>query len=220
MSAFEGLKARWGGLAKREKIIMSATCALALIAGVDLGVIEPLGRSVVTGRKDLDAKKLELLELTKQRKALAAEVEAIKPVVTTQQETEKTLEKASSSGSIWAAPQAQAWLDAAVEDFGSGLVSASIAAEGEADPNLRGFFRHGLEIEASVTWSQAERFLKAQGAAPALVPSQLSLIPQEDGRLALRASLKAVSHQQYWKTGSLPAREGAFSDAANKGGKR
>ena len=200
MSAWsEAMKARWEALAKREKIIMGATIALALVAGIDLGIIEPLGRSVVTGRKDLDNRKVELDELVKQRKALQAEVEARKPVVTTQQETERALSKAALAGSIWGASQARAWREQVVRDYSPGLALASVAEQGDADPNLRGFFRHELALDARMTWSQAESFLLRQGQAAALSPIKLSLTAQEDGSLALRAQFSAVSHQQYWK---------------------
>lgn len=195
----DDLKARWGKLAKREKVIMVAAMSFLALAIGNFAIWDPMAKSLNSARAEVGSKKMQLAKVSAERAALSSEVDARRPAGKKESKGERQIAAAAERGIIWQAAQAESWLREMVAGFGPGLALAAVGAAGEADPSLKGFYQHGLELQATGSWSQVDAFLKSQSASSALSITKMSIIPKDGGMLDISAAIKALSPEEHWQ---------------------
>lgn len=195
----DDLKARWGKLAKREKFIMIAAMSFLALAIGNFAIWEPMAKSLNSARAEVGSKKLQLAKVAAERAALSAEVDARRPAGRKESKGDRQIAAAAQHGIIWQAAQADSWLREMVAGFGPGLALAAVGAAGDADPSLKGFYQHALELQATGSWSQVDAFLKSQSASSALSITKMSIVPKDGGVLELSAAIKALSPEEHWQ---------------------
>lgn len=195
----DDLKGRWAKLAKREKAIMVAAGALVVLAIGNFAIWDPMAKSIASARGQLAVKKTQLAKVAAERAALSAEVDARSPAAKLEGKGARQIADAAEKGTVWQAPQAEAWMRQMVAGFGAGLSLAAVGAAGDADASLKGFYQHGLELQASGSWSQVDAFLKSQSASAALTITKMTIAPKDGGMLDVAATMKALSPEEHWQ---------------------
>lgn len=178
--------------------MIAAMSFLALAVG-NFAIWEPMAKSMSSARAELSSKKIQLSKIAAERAALSSEVDARRPADKKESKGERQIAAAAQKGMVWLAPQAESWLREMVAGFGPGLALAAVGAAGDADPTLKGFYQHGLELQATGSWSQVDAFLKSQSSSSALSITKMVIVPKEGGLLELSATIKALSPEEHWQ---------------------
>lgn len=196
------LQVRWGKLGRREKILGGIVLVLALYAGGDLALVQPMTAKLVAKRAQKVEKQNELNASIKQRQALSAELDALRGADTSSGNGLSTLQaKANQRGVIWTAARMHDVVGSLIEKMGGDLVRVSIAEEGELDPGVPGLYRHSVELEALTNWPKIEAILGEPNFSSQQL-NMLDLVQKEGGMLGMTLKFHAWSQDRSW--GNFP----------------